>query len=143
MSKKGSRLDRKDRRHFICSGITLLSVLFGILFLNSVPRLLESIWELCTSLAFYVFKILFPDNNPITATVATLPEWTIGFEIWKPIRVLPETWEQFFEYWSAFLRLLFDPYNLLFFWFEVTDFLFYFSRFLLILLRQEVSAKSL
>ena len=134
MSKKGSRLDRKDRRHFICSGITLLSVLFGILFLNSVPRLLESLWDLCTSLAFYIFKILLPDNNPITATVATLPEWTIGFEIWKPIRVLPETWEQFFEYWSAFLRLLFDPYNLLFFWFEVTDFLFYFSRFLLILL---------
>ena len=131
---KKIRPKERDVRHFLCSGITVLSFLFCVLFMNCLPRLLQSVWDLCTSIAFYVCKVISPDYNPVSATVSTLQDWSIGVQIWKPVRVLPETWEQFFNYWSRFLSVLFNRYNLLFFWYEITDFLFYLSRVLLVLL---------
>ncbi len=134
MSKNCSSLQQRDRRHLLCSLITLLSVLVGFLFPNSLPRLAEAFWDLGTSIAYYFCKLLFQDANPISPTINTLPSWQFAPELWQRISILPETWEEFLNYWGTFLSLLFDQYNFLFYWYAVTDFLFYASRILLLLM---------
>lgn len=124
----------KDYRHIICSAITFVSLLFGFLFPNAIPRLLESLRDLGTSLAFYFYELIAPESNPIPPTVNLLPSWQLAPELWRPVTLLPETWEQFTQFWSNYLSLLFDKYNFLFYWYAVSDFLFSLSRLLLFLM---------
>lgn len=126
-------LTRRDYRHTLCSAVTFVSLLFGFLFPNALPRLLEAFRDIGTSFAFYFFQILNPDANPIHATVNELPKWQLAPELWKPISLLPESLEQFMQFWSNYFTLLFDKYNFLFYWYSISDFLFYASRYLLIL----------
>lgn len=129
-----SPLRQRDRRHLLCSVVTLLSLLMGLLFPNSLPRLAEAFRDLGTSIAYYFCKLLFEEANPIPPTINSLPTWQFSPELWPRINILPETWEEFINYWGVFLSLLFDQYNFLFYWYAVTDFLYYFSRILLLLL---------
>ena len=124
--------EKRDYRHYICAVITLVSLLFGFLFPNSIPRIGEALRDLLTSFAFYIFELIDPDANPIPATINRLPEWQFATEVWKPIKLLPASVEEFFTFWGAFVELLFDKYNFLFYWYAVGDFLFYGSRVLLI-----------
>lgn len=124
----------KDYRHIICSAITFISLLFGFLFPNAIPRLLESFRDLGTSFAFYFYELSAPESNPIPPTVNLLPSWQLAPELWQPVTLLPETWEQFTQFWSRYLSLLFDKYNFLFYWYAVSDFLFSLSRLLLFLM---------
>lgn len=122
----------KDYRHYICSAVTVITLLFGFLFPNVIPRLMESLRDIGTSFAFYFCELMFPDSNPISATVNKLPSWQLAPELWQPVRLLPETWEQFTQFWSNYLTLLFDKYNFLFYWYAVSNLLFYGSRILLL-----------
>lgn len=102
---------RRDYRHTICSVVTFVFLLCGFLFPNAIPRLLESLRDIGTSLAFYMFQIINPDANPIQATVNKLPAWQLAPELWRPITLFPETWEQFMQFWSNYFTLFFDKYN--------------------------------
>ncbi len=124
--------EKRDYRHNICAVITLVSLLFGFLFPNSIPRIGEALRDLFTSFAFYIFELIDPETNPIPATINQMPVWQFAPEIWKPVTFLPASVEEFFTFWGAFVKLLFDKYNFLFYWYAVADFLFYSSRVLLI-----------
>ena len=130
---------RRDYRHTLCSAITFVSLLFGFLFPNALPRLLESLRDIVTSLLFYVFQIANPDNNPISPTVTLLPSWQLAPELWQPVTLLPSSVEEFLEFWGAYISLLFNEWNFKFYWYAVSDFLFYGSRILLILMPFGVS----
>ncbi len=124
--------EKRDYRHHICAAITLVSLLFGFLFPNSIPRIIEALRDLFVSFAFYVFELIDPETNPIPATINRMPVWQFAPEIWKPVTFLPASVEEFFTFWGEFLKLLFDKYNFLFYWYAVGDFLFYAGRFLLL-----------
>ena len=125
---------KKDKRHVICTLITLISVFCGFLFPNAVPRLIKSLLDLITSIAFYMFQIASPEANPIPATINELPSWQIFPELWQRVTFLPETWEEFSLFWSTYLSLLFNKYNFLDYWYNIIDFIYYGSRIMLILL---------
>ena len=124
--------EKRDYRHHICAVITLVSLLFGFLFPNSIPRLIEALRDLFVSFAFYVFELIDPETNPIPATINRMPVWQFAPEVWKPVTFLPASVEEFFTFWGQFVKLLFDKYNFLFYWYAIGDFLFYASRFLLL-----------
>lgn len=124
---------KRDYRHYICAGITVVSLLFGFLFPNSLPRLGEAFRDMFLSFAFYFFQLVIPGNNPIPATVNQMPAWQFAPELWQPVTLLPTSLEEFFTFWGRFLSLLFDWNNFRFYLYEVSDFLFYLSRWLLCL----------
>ena len=125
---------RRDYRHLICSAVTFVSLAFGFLFPNALPRLLESFRDIGTSLLFYFFQILNPENNPIPPTVTQLPSWQLAPDLWRPVTLLPASVEEFLEFWDAYLSLVFNEWNFKFYLMSVSDFLYYGSRVLLILM---------
>lgn len=126
-------LKKRDYRHYICAAITLVSLLFGFLFPNSLPRLLEALRDMFSSFAFYFFQMIDPERNPIPATINQMPALQFAPEIWKPVTLLPASLEEFFTFWGQFIKLLFNWHNFRFYLYEISDFLFYCSRFLLFL----------
>ena len=127
-------LKGRDYRHIICSAITFISILFGFLFPNAIPRLLEAFRDLGTSVAFYFMELVDPENNPIPPTINLFPSFQFSPEVWTPVIVLPETWDQFTQFWSSYFSLLFDKYNFMFYWYWLSDLMFYGSRFLLLVM---------
>lgn len=125
---------KKDYRHIICSAITLISLAFGILFPNSLPRIAEALRDVLTSLAYYAVEISAPVNNPVPSTITLPQEWKFADTLWRPVNFLPETWEEFQAFWEAYCEILFDKYNFEMYWENVGDFLFYGSRILLVLM---------
>ena len=113
---------RQDKRHLICSGITLLSFLMILLFPNSLPRLAEALRDLGTSLVFYVLELSGPEQNPIPDTINKMPEWKLLGELWKPIKIIPASWEEFTQFWSNYISLLFSSVNLRFYWYAMAAF---------------------
>jgi len=126
-------LIKKDYRHIICLAITLISVGFGFLFPNALPRLAETFRDLGTSAAYYFCEIFASGNNPIKATVLKMPEWTWAKDIWEPLRLFPWTWEEFKVLWGKFWEAFFSGQNFVAYWEAVGDFLYYFSRFALLI----------
>ena len=124
---------KKDYRHIICFAITLISVGFGFLFPNALPRLAETFRDLGTSVAYYFFEIFAPESNPINATVLKMPEWTWANDIWEPLRLFPWTWEEFKVLWGKYWEVFFSGQNFFAYWEAVGDFLYYFSRFSLLI----------
>lgn len=124
---------QKDKRHLICSGITLLSFLMGIFFPNSLPRLAEAFRDLATSMAFYVCELAAPDYNPIPDTINQLPALKLLPEFWKPVKIIPASWEEFITFWGMYISLILDWVNIQLYWQAISDFLFYGSRFLMLL----------
>lgn len=125
---------KQDYRHYICSAITLISLAFGILFPNSIPRIAEALRDVLTSLAYYAVEISAPLQNPVPPTITMPQEWKFSDTLWIPVNFLPETWDEFQRFWEAYCELLFDERNFRQYWENVGDFLFYGSRYLLVLM---------
>ena len=125
---------KRDYRHIICVVITLLSIGAGFLFPNSLPRLAETVRDLFTSLAYYVVGLFTREENPIHATVTDPQSWQFCEDLWKPIKFLPDTWEEFQALWKAYWEVFFSKENIENYLSFLGDVFFYFSRFLLILM---------
>ena len=125
---------KSDYRHIICTVITLVSLAFGFLFPNSLPRIAEALRDFFVSLAYYVMEIFSVGENPIIPTVTELQEWQFCEGIWKPIRLLPATWEEFVEKWEKYWDVFFTKENFTAYLEYIGDFFFYFSRISLIVL---------
>ena len=104
---------KRDYRHFICIGITLVSIAFGFLFPNSLARLGETIRDLGTSIAFYFVEIIKPNGNPVRPTVLDFPEWQFTEDKWENLNALPYTWEEFVYLWDRFWSVFFTEDNFL------------------------------
>ncbi len=125
---------KKDYRHFICIAITLISVGFGFLFPNSLARLAETVRDLFTSVAYYFVELLKPGGNPVRPTVLGMPEWQFAEDIWEPLQLFPCTWEEFQVLWGKFWAVFFTEDNFLGYWYAIADFMYYFSRFSLLVI---------
>lgn len=125
---------KRDIRHLICGIITLISLGFGFLFPNSIPRLAEALRDFFVSLIYYFVQIFAPGNNQITPTVLQMQSWTWADDIWEPLKIFPWTWEEFKILWSNFWRVFFTLENIRKYIIAIGDFCYYGSRFLLILL---------
>lgn len=124
---------KKDYRHIICSFITVISLIFGVIFPNSLPRLAEALRDVLTSIGYYVLDFFEIDNNFLPPTVLYPQEWQFTSSPWRPVNFLPESWEEFQAFWEAYCELLFDQRNFEQYWDAIGDFLFYLSKFLPIL----------
>ena len=125
---------KKDYRHIICTVITLLSLFLGFLFPNSLPRFAESVRDLFTSLAYYIVGLFVRGENPIHATVTDLQSWEFAEQIWEPIKLFPDTWEEFQVLWIKYWEVFLSKENFELYLAFVGDLLYYFSRILLVLL---------
>lgn len=123
---------KRDYRHFICVGITLVSIAFGFLFPNSLARLGETIRDLATSIAYYFCELLRPGGNPVRATILGMPEWQFTEDKWENLKVLPYTWEEFVFLWNRYWNVFFTKDNFLAYWYAIGDFMYYFSRIMLL-----------
>ena len=108
-----------------------MSAAVGHFFPNSLPRLAESIRDFLTSIMFYFGEIFLDGNHSVYPTVVLKQQWILAPEIWKPIKFLPATVEEFivfwYEYWS-------DVFNIEYFKMYcnmIGDFFYYSSRLLL------------
>lgn len=125
---------KRDYRHIICAVFTFISLAAVVLFPNSLPRLAETVRDLLFSFAYYICEIILRDGNPILATVMKLPEWKICKDIWKPLNILPYSWEEFIAAWDYYWNIFFSKENFEGYLAAVGDFFYYFSRILLVLL---------
>ena len=125
---------KKDYRHIICFGITFISLAFCFLFPNALPRLAETLVDFCFSAAFYVCAICSRSRNPVPPTVLEDAQWQFAEQIWKPIKILPNTWEEFKIAWQVYWEVIFTKENFLGFISKIGDVCYYSSRILLILL---------
>ena len=124
---------KQDYRHIICAVITLVSLGFGVLFPNSLVRIAEAVRDLLWAIGYYVAEIFVSGENPIGAPVAQLQSWKIFDSVWVPVRILPDTWEEFTILWGNYWGLFFSGDNFLAYLSTVGNFFFFLSRFLLIL----------
>ena len=121
---------QKDYRHYICIAITIAFLGLGYFYVNSFPRIIESILDFFTSIAYY-FCELFMDENPISPTVMQMPQWEILPSVFEPITILPE-WNEFQAYWSRYWQVFASKENILAYFSWLGDTLYYLSRYLLI-----------
>lgn len=125
---------KQDYRHFICIGITLISLGFGFLFPNSLPRLAETVRDLALSVAYYFCELFMTHGNPIKPTVNQMPSWKFTESIWQPLELFPFTWEEFKILWGRYWEAVFAKENFLEYWYSLSDVLYYISRFSLIVI---------
>ena len=118
----------------ICSLISLTFLLLGMLFVNSLPRLLESIRDLALSIVYYLFGIFSSKENPIPATVTTMPSWEFVEPRWVTVGTFPFTWNEFVSLSGDFARLLFNKQNFVNYFSSIGNKLYYTSKFLLVLM---------
>ena len=119
---------KRDYRHIICLTITLISVGFGFLFPNALPRLAETFRDFGTSVAYYFCEIFAPENNPVTPTVLKMPEWTWANDMWEPLRIFPWTWEEFKVLWVKYWQVFFTRDNFIGYWEAFGDLMYNLSR---------------
>ena len=124
---------KSDYRHIICAVITLFSFLAAFLFPNSLPRIAEALRDLLFSFVYYVMEIFSSGDNPITPTINEMPSWRFTDQIWKPLKVLPATWEEFVTSWNVYWDRFFSKENFIEYLDAVGDLFFYLSRILLII----------
>lgn len=122
---------KRDYRHFICIGITLVSIGFGFLFPNSLPRLVETVRDLGVSIAYYFCGLFVPDANPINPTVTAMPSWQFADSVWQPLELFPFTWEEFKALWGEFWKLTFSKDNFLGYWEKIRETALLISRIIL------------
>lgn len=132
--KRYNMLLKEDYRHRICLLINFVSIVCVLIFPNSIPRLLESIFDLITSFLFYIFEIFGTILNPIYPTVIELQSFRIAEEIWKPIRLIPSNFDEFINPLLNFFSILFSIENLVEYWTFLSNFILFLSRFSLICL---------
>jgi len=134
MKKALKKLFPGDYRHYICYAISLGFLAMGFLFPNSLPRLGESFRDLGTSILYYFSELLFPDKFELYPTVRDLPKWKFADSPFEPISLFPYTWEEFSKLWGEFWSLFVNKENFLGFFEYLGNFLYYLSKWLLILM---------
>lgn len=125
---------KQDYRHIICCAIILVSLVCALLFPNALPRLVEVLRDLVTSILFYFFEIIGGSSDSIFPYVVRLQEWKIAEEIWKPIRILPYSFEEFLQWCETYFRLIFDWNNVLDYFSSLSDLIDVIYRLLLVAL---------
>ncbi len=123
----------KDYRRYLCALITLISLSFGFLFPNSLPRIGEAFQNLGTSAYFYASKI-FEFNKIVRPTVIDMPSWEFAPSSWERLTLFPMTWGEFKVKWSLFWQVMFTKENFVEYTYSIQDFLVGLSKLLLVLL---------
>ena len=124
------KLKALDYRHYICIAITAVSLGVGFLFPNSIPRAAEAVRDLLTSIAYYFCELIL-EENPIPATVTSMPAWEFAPSRWEPLQIFPWTWEEFKALWPIYWDTFFSLRNFLGYLIEVVNDLYLFSQFLM------------
>ena len=127
------KLRALDYRHYICAAITLACAAAGFLFPNGIPRLLETLRDLATSVAYYFCELVF-DENPIPATVTRMPAWEFAPSRYEPLRIFPWTWEEFKALWPVYWQTFFSWKTLAGYFAQILYDLYWLSQLLLIAL---------
>ena len=110
--KNAIQLFKSDKRYLVLTLITVFSFGAAFLFPNAIPRLLKSIWDLFTSFAYYWCDMIFEGGkNPISPTIMQVDSWNIFPQVWDPVRLLPSSVSEFFEFWSKYFKCVFKLYN--------------------------------
>ena len=134
MIKRIYRQFKEDRMYLICILITVFSIIAGLLFPNAIMRLLESIRDLITSMLYYVFQIAFDGDNPIPPTVLLGQSWRISNEVWEPVKLFPATFQEFFEFWGNYLKLVFSSTYFIAYLKLIRDIFYWGARLFLIMM---------
>ena len=93
-------MKRINYRHFICLGITVLSVLLAVFcFPYAFGRLIESFKDFGISCVYY-FQELFLDGATVNATVTEMSKYPLKL----PFN-LPNNWEEFKLFWSKYWQV--------------------------------------
>lgn len=120
---------KKDYRHLICLALTVFLLLWPVLwFSKALPRLGESFIDLGTSAVYYfseLFKLNLHGELPVTEFSK------LGFEM--PFD-LPNTWAEFTVWWSDYWHVVFNGENFALYLNQVSDTLYYVSKFLILIL---------
>ena len=118
-----------DYRHYVATLITIGFLALGYLFVNSIPRLLESLRDLWNSFLYLVYSSLVT-VNPITVTVVDMPTWEIMSSPFEPLTFFPMTWEEFQAKWTAYWSLFVSQANLQEFVYHLGNFAQFGLRFI-------------
>ena len=131
--KEAILLFKSDKRYLILTLITAISFGAAFLFPNALPRLIKSIWDLLTSFAYYFCSLIFESGkNPISPTIMELDSWYIFPQVWEPVRLLPSSLSEFFEFWSQYFKCAFNVRYFLAYLDVLYNLLFYVPRIILI-----------
>ena len=101
----------KNYRHIICLSVTIITVTLGVFVFNgSVWRLLESFWDLLTSLAYWFLGMFgyYDVVKPSVIELPSLPPWFGYFPTNVPKTFLPETWEMLGEWFERYWQIWID-----------------------------------
>lgn len=104
-------LKKLDYRHYICVAITIAFMSCFFFFPNCIGRLIESLWDICTSTAYYIFDLLNIENN-ITPTVLELSRYPFP-------QLFPLTWNEFVALWDRYWQIFSTDKNFLLYLYNV------------------------
>lgn len=127
-----------DKLHFLFIAVTVLTVSTTFLmFPYSIGRLFESLRDLGLSFAYY-FCELFEIKNAVVPTVADVQkypfwDWLENFQIIKSQALIPFEWEEFVIKWKKYWELIASWDNVKSYFYDLVNFLYYFSLILLTL----------
>lgn len=122
-----------DYRHYINAVITLGFLSLGFfIFSHSIHRTIESFYDFWNSIKYY-FVDLFTENNTVEPTVTLLPSCVHPLRF-KPVKIIPFTWEEFKAAWSMYWKVFFNGDVFLEYLLLSLDVLYYASQGLLILM---------
>lgn len=127
-----------DKLHILFIAVTLLTVSTTFLmFPYSIGRLFESLRDLGLSFAYY-FCELFEIKNAVVPTVADVQkypfwDWLENFQIIKSQALIPFEWEEFVIKWKRYWELIASWDNVKSYFYDLVNFLYYFSLILLTL----------
>ena len=120
---------KDDYRHYICSGITLASIVFIALYFEYMPlRIFEGLRDVGNSLVFYFNELFDLDlRGTITVNQASKAPFVMPFGF-------PPTWEEFKVAWARYWELWASKENFNAYILVLADVLFYVSKILCIAL---------
>ena len=120
---------KRDYRHWICLGITLLFLLPSLFYFRyAFGRILESFVDVFTSGKFYISELFDLElKGQITVKEFTKQPFKMPFN-------LPNTWEEFKVAWDLYWDLIGSEENFMKYMERCSDVLFYVSKILIILL---------
>lgn len=122
------KIKKIDIRHVIAVSITLGMLAFAVFgFPTALPRFVESCKDLGSSVVYYFKEILSIENDTVP-TVVRLSD--VKFRV--PFG-LPQTWEEFTALWNEFWKIFFTKENFSGYLTALGDFVYNFSRVLLLI----------
>ena len=131
--KNAIQLFKSDKRYLVLTLITVFSFGAAFLFPNAIPRLIKSIWDFLTSFAYYWCDMIFEGGkNPISPTIIQVDSWNIFPQVWDPVRLLPSSIAEFFEFWFKYFKCVVNVRYFLAYIEMLYNLLYYVPRIILI-----------